>query len=433
MIPKEQKVVLVNAWCDDNKGDGGICEGTLSLLKEKLFEADFSLISMMSGENCYLKSAHRHIIGRFPDLKIVPFPIANLTMKNFVGRYGTGLVWTSQVLESLVKLFIDGFARHPAVGLIRESDLMIYMGGHYLHNRRPYNLFDLLNLYRLLYPAFVAIRRRKPYVLLGQSLGPFTNGLGRFLTKIVLENAQSVYVREERSLKIARELGLKKNNISVAPDLAFALKSCSSERLRHIMEEYNLTEGSFWVVTVRQSPLGPKENSSEITKEFLNEMSVLVRRILMRKYTKRVVLVAHTIGPSGLEDDKIPTRVLASLLKGENISIIEDDLSPEELVGLYGLAEFLIGTRFHSVIFAMVGGTPGIAVSYFGPKSWGIMEKMGLRDFCFNMEKFSANDVLEILHALDIKKMKDDICRKVHDFRLELEDLTNNLSRKMEK
>ena len=41
----QSRIVIVNVWHDDNKGDGGICEGLINLLKQSFPEAKLGIVN----------------------------------------------------------------------------------------------------------------------------------------------------------------------------------------------------------------------------------------------------------------------------------------------------------------------------------------------------------------------------------------------------
>jgi polysaccharide pyruvyl transferase WcaK-like protein len=78
-----------------------------------------------------------------------------------------------------------------------------------------------------------------------------------------------------------------------------------------------------------------------------------------------------------------------------NVSLIDADLTPEELALLYGSASFIIATRFHAVVLALCGGAAAIAIPYFGVKTQGSMRDLGLSDLLLEVRDLT----LETLKA----------------------------------
>jgi colanic acid/amylovoran biosynthesis protein len=149
-------------------------------------------------------------------------------------------------------------------------------------------------------------------------------------------------------------------------------------------------------------------------------MAEAVRGVLREGLAERVALVAHCHGPTPHEDDRVATRALAERLQGLPVRAVEEDLAPRELVALYGRARAVVGTRFHSVIFALAAGTPAFAVSYFGPKAQGIMDMLGMSELCADTAGFRAAQALPRMRGLVEPAHRADVRERVARLRGEL-------------
>ena len=79
----------------------------------------------------------------------------------------------------------------------------------------------------------------------------------------------------------------------------------------------------------------------------------------------------------------------------ERTFLVIDDLSPNQLAELYGAAKLVIATRFHAVVLAITGGTPVIAIPYFGVKTQGSLSDLGLSEYVIEL----ADLTLPVLQA----------------------------------
>lgn len=392
------KIVLVNGWHDDNKGDGGIVEATISLVRQQIPYARFALLSPFPDDDPRYTNAHRHLRARFPDLEICAAAVPGY-------QPGVGLgamLWALPILAWSISCLLMGIRGASRVfRLIGEADLVISKGGHIFYSNRP-GMRGALSLLVHMYPLMIARRFGVPYILLGQSIGPFNDRVGRAIAKGIFNGARSLVLREGISSEVAREIGVDMSKVRVAPDLAFWLRGEMSDRVRQLMEKLKLTVGEFWVVTVRTWPPTEGSDGAGAREAFLHEMARFITGVLEARLSERIVLVAHVIGPIQIEDDRLPTRRLAELIGAQvdRLEVIDEDLTPHELIALYGSAELLVGTRFHSVIFALAGGTPAIAVSYFGPKARGIMRLLGMERFCIDIEHFTAEAATKCISEL---------------------------------
>lgn len=66
--------------------------------------------------------------------------------------------------------------------------------------------------------------------------------------------------------------------------------------------------------------------------------------------------------------------------------------------------DYLIGTRFHSVIFSQISRVPCLAVAYGGNKSQGIMAELDISEFVVDINAVSS----EKLNVLFDELRKDE-------------------------
>ncbi len=400
-------ITIVNAWHDDNKGDGAIIEATLTALKRRWPQAKYQLVSMLQAQHPTFPTAYRHVSRSYPELTILPAFVDKPEDQSNQSKLAAGLMWLLRLPKSLAALALPGMA-DPGIRALLDSSLIVANGGHQFYGKPKPG--DWSRLYRVAYPLWLAQRSGIPYVMFAQSFGPFEDTLGRWVAQSVFANASQIYAREEISAELARSYS---NNVRVVPDAAFALEPQQTPRLQQRMTELGLEPGQFWVVTVRRWYYGSVAERDERTRQFLAEMAQTIQQALSNHLVTKIVLVAHTQGPVANEDDRIPTRELAGLLNDTRVVTVEDDFAPRELAGLYQHAALVLGTRFHSVILALIGGTPAYAISYFGPKSHGIMRMLDMENLCIDMQAFSAKEVLRTITLLDLPDMRQKILGKV--------------------
>lgn len=405
-------VVLGSVWHDDNKGDSAIAEGVLALLGEALPRGRFVIASMLDVRHAGFASAYRHLRRAFPDLRVLPSPVP----KPEPGTRGAGDLARWVARGGLAWLWLRAGVPTALARAVAASDLVVANGGHSLYAQSGPSSW--VRLARILYPYWLARRLRRPYVVFGQSLGPFTDRLSRRWVAGVLRHAERVLVREALSLEVARDLGVPDDRLALVPDPAFALTPCMTPAVRSIQARHGLEAGGYWVITVRQAYA--RAGRAAATAAFLKEMARFVERALADDPERRVAIVAHTLGPVASEDDRSPSRELRAILASDRVPLVEDDLSPRELSALYGGAAWVVGTRFHSVILALVAGAPTLAVSYFGPKTHGIMRSLGLENLCLDLASFDADEAWARIGRQDVAALKVATATAIEGYRVEL-------------
>ena len=114
--------------------------------------------------------------------------------------------------------------------------------------------------------------------------------------------------------------------------------------------------------------------------------------------------MAHTLGPSAHENDSLAIKEVMNQLDKEtfsNVSFIEDyDLNCRDVEKIYSYYDYMIGTRFHSVIFSLNVNVPSIAIAYGGNKGKGIMNVLGNDDFSIDMDKICYDTLVDKFEKL---------------------------------
>lgn len=401
------RVTLVNAWHDDNKGDSAIVLGTLGALRHLLADqARFALVAQSISDINELPHAYRHVRAEFDPLDLAPCLLTPMRYaRTRAGLYLSALIYLCRFASEALLL-----TRQRTFGarLIAESKLVMSKGGHKLHVQKS-NPIHFANLYSHLAPLILARHYDIPFVIWGHSLGPFNTPFSRRFTRSVLKDALCIGVRESLSKEVATQIGLPGEKVKQIPDPAFMITPVFSKRVEQLMEQHALNPNKFLVVTVRQwARIG-----YEKYHDFLDQMASLIKGLSQKGFVQRVAIVVHTLGPIPTENDYFASELLMARLKGLPVCLIYHDLSPNELCALYGQSKLMIGTRLHSVILSMAGGTPACAISYFGPKSHGIMRDMGLQKWVVPIERVEPDVLIEQITSADLDSLRAHINHQV--------------------
>jgi colanic acid/amylovoran biosynthesis protein len=107
------------------------------------------------------------------------------------------------------------------------------------------------------------------------------------------------------------------------------------------------------------------------------------------------------VGPHAHEDDRIALRaVLEETSVAERVRFVDGDYDCRQVKALYQFMDFMVCTRFHSAIFSVAQNVPCVAVSYQGYKAPGIMQEIGLQDYCLSIETVNAESLIEAYEKL---------------------------------
>ena len=95
------------------------------------------------------------------------------------------------------------------------------------------------------------------------------------------------------------------------------------------------------------------------------------------------------------DDDRVVQRRIAGFCRTEPFQV-ETLRDHYELKAMYGELDMLVGTRFHSVIFALTAGVPCIGIAY-EHKTRGIMRELGLERWVIDIEAVTADDLIPLV------------------------------------
>ncbi|MEO0071779.1 MAG: polysaccharide pyruvyl transferase family protein [candidate division WOR-3 bacterium] len=391
-MKKKTKILITNAWSDLNRGDSAILLGMISFLKRHFPLSSINIMSEFDENDPNFASGYQVVTAHYPEVTILPalFPYPS---GNKLSKRVKWLLHLGRALCTLLFPFLSGlfFSKKRALSWqrLKESDLVISKGGHIFHSANP-SLRHLLGILKHFYPLLLGIRLRKKTILYAQSFGPFSGRINRRFAKWFFNSIGGLSAREKISIQILRDLGVKKA-ITLVPDAAFYLSPVVVANLK-VCPLHQMNRGERMVIFT------PRQWKTAGVIECLADVASWINKEL----GYQVVLVAHTIGPTPEEDDRMAVKALYELLpeKSRVKTIDTTDLDTIQVMGLYTDASLLIGTRLHSVIFALLNLVPAIAISYFGPKTRGGMEELGLSDFVVDINKISAQELKQKVRTI---------------------------------
>jgi colanic acid/amylovoran biosynthesis protein len=382
---EEDSILVVNCWDDSNKGDAAITIGVLNTLTRNYVADRLRISSYVCHSNDEeLQEAFRHVRKSHPDTDLVPcyFP----ALSRSIGKVSA----FARACRCAFKLAFPRLMPDTLLdNAVRRARAVVSNGGLYFGFRPVSTVNMLYHLFAFSYPMLLAKRLRVPYVLFGQSFGPFPSRLSKLWMRVLVNLSDGTWCRESLSASTLKSLGADDSRIKVIPDAAFGISAEDNVQLSQIPIA-GLRSEQYIAISLRS--LVPSGFSASTERTYLQAFLELIEWIVSEKELT-VVLVAHTQGPVEDEDDRITTRMVYERLSSHVISNVvccELDLSPQELCTLYGNARLVIATRFHAVVLSLCGGAPVLAIPYFGMKTQGALRDMGLASSVLEVGQIDA-------------------------------------------
>lgn len=286
---------------------------------------------------------------RFPGAEIVGVPRSAARPQNSYTRRlatkralrlvdGRGSDWA---LDTLTKSWRDKFA---------NADLVVVNGEGTLHPQPQAQrwICSIVGLAR---------KFKKPYWIVNCSImcrGDKTE----WIYKTLLDEAQHFSVREPASFREVQAMGVK---VTQAADCAFLTQPAPESEVRAIIEKAGIT-GPFAVMT----------GSASVKKWDIDHQCAIVAALQEEGLQ---VLYTHS--------DRHDVTNFANL--GLNIPVVShEEATYQQLTTIQGLAEIVVGGRFHPSILAALVGTPFIALPSNTHKMMGVMEMLDAQDLLYD-------------------------------------------------
>lgn len=400
----KNKYIILPSNSDLNRGDQALVWETMALSKDSGNVGDYYMLK--SGEESTVQS---EAIGLIPISPILKHPSRKFKSKEN-NEYNTGLLikWGSVafidlifsilLLSKITRSFVAPFLPNKTketLRVISESDSCFVKGGGFIHTSGK--ITDLYMVYFQMFHIMLAQSLGKPVYVMPNSFGPF-KGIGvSSLVRKVLNRCKLVSVRESISMNMLKEIGVEGE---LFPDLGFNLSKNNNSTKDVDNIRYRYPDRKIVGITARPYRFPGSTNPEKKYESYVNNMVLFSTWLFENNFVP--VFVEHTLSETTHESDKSCIKEITSKLKKDEYSLIEnEDFNCRDLKSIYSEFDYVVGTRFHSVIFAMSEGTPSIAITYGGNKGQGIMKDLGLADYAISMSEFNSNEVIEIFNKLN--------------------------------
>jgi len=414
----KKKVIIIPGNTDLNRGDQALVWETIRLV-EDVYGANNVVCKLMTdigGPDYQLQNGQTEKLGyNFIDT-ILKHPGRKSSKKTEDSKAYTGgtlIQWGWQALMDYLKtrLLLSSYSivryvgeccltqsQKKSIEEIKSADAVFVKGGGFIHSYGAKT--DPYFLYFLTYHITLAEAYGKKTIILPNSIGPLKNRIAQRIALKALNHTALLTTRENISNQYLASLNVKSKYY---PDLGFFLNPSERDMSDYLLALGIPVEKKKVVVTLRPYRFLGKSNPQELFQKYINSFVCLVSHLVNKRY--HVTFMAHTLGPSSHEDDRLAIREVVGALSKElrsQISCIEDfDLTCREVEKIYSYYDYMVGTRFHSVIFALNVDVPSIAIAYGGNKGKGIMNVLGNDDYSIDMDRIDESTLISVFDNLE--------------------------------
>ena len=418
-----KKVILIPSNTDLNRGDQALVWESIRIVEDVYGKNNVECIIMgdLDSNDAIMQNRQTEKLGyrmidtllkhpgrRFVKRKKDSESYSKLTML----QWGTQafidycrsflLLSTKSVFQQIGEFFLSN-TQKKTLETIKTADAIFVKGGGFLHSYGV--ITDIYYIYYLTYHIRLAEALGKKVIVLPNSIGPLRNNNARKIVTKCLNKCLMVTVRENMSKNCLDNIGVKSR---LFPDLGFYLAPAERDMTTYLEAHGVPMEKKKVVITLRPYRFQGFKNPIELYNNYIAGVKALVDYLVKNEY--HVTFMAHTLGPSSHENDTLAIKKVMDNLTEElllNVTFIEDfDLNCRDVEKIYSYYDYMIGTRFHSVIFSLNVNVPSIAIAYGGNKGKGIMNVLGNDDFSIDMDKIHKETLVGIFKNLDANREK---------------------------
>lgn len=420
---KVKKYIIIPGCSDLNRGDQALVWETKRLAEDCGYRGDFYLTSeknepVEQSEGKGLKIISpilEHPSRKFKSkdnisyTKVLKIKWGIVAGFDFLGS----LFILNNVTRKIAKLWLSSEKR-TALNIFEESDAIFMKGGGLLQTYGGSS--STYSMYFWVYPLLLAHKMGKPVYIMPNSFGPFEGPFVKKIACVALKKCKVLTSRETLSENMVKEqLGIQIHNY---PDLAFTLPKSNLEKDKVCAKYLLPRDRKLVAMTMRPYRFPGAENPEESYVLFKNEMAKFIDWLYEQGYMP--VLIEHTLAINAHENDVACIKDVTEKVSADKYRLISDKTYDCcDLKCIYSFCDYIVGTRFHSVIFSFGSDVPGIAIAYTGNKSQGIMHDIGLDDYVVQISDVRV-EVLKYKFSLLVANEKQ-VKEKIKKYRNQAE------------
>jgi colanic acid/amylovoran biosynthesis protein len=386
-------LLITNAFSLEQKGDSALLAGTISQLKLAFPSArvQAQISGRTTPDQAYkgvpvMESAI--FLATVPDVS-KPLMLLRMAYVLAVTRLWAVL---ARVTGRSYRLGMNN-ELYRSCQAIFEADVVVAVAGGYLAGAP--GLGETLNMFFIVLAIRLAHILGKPVVHYAQSIGPVSNGLQRWLVKGALKRAQLVITREGVSTDFALGLGLDPARVVQAVDVGFLFEPAPGYRLEEALEDSERLNAKKPLVGITSKEhYGPKEQQA-----YERELAAFADWICGDR-GMQVVFIPQVTSPELGHDDRIINKRLYGLMKHKSDAfLVEKNITNHQTKSVIDQLDYMVGTRFHSVIFALTGYVPAIGLEY-EHKTSGILRDLDMSEWMLPMRGVKAVELERLFDKL---------------------------------
>lgn len=235
-----------------------------------------------------------------------------------------------------------------------------------------------------IYLLLLARYFKKPLVYYSRSFGPFdTRSLSDLIFKKysvdMIKSFDFLSIRDAKSMEIAKQLGV---DYLPSIDTAFLETPCVNLP-REIVDIIGKEKYCIFV----PNSLTWHYKYRSLSQSVVDNIYLCIMNVIQIKYPEYKIILLPQLCDRPLTADYPYFCKLRELCGFDNVFVLEDTFSSDIQQTIIRGSEFVIGARYHSIVFSINNGVNFISLNY-EHKMNGLLEILGLSEYGINIGDF---------------------------------------------
>lgn len=394
------QVHIIHVGNMSNKGTQALLKSDISAIKDiALGDVTFS-VSTTDIEG--VKRLNLSLNAVLPPLVDIPYERADSFARKFgydrnSWRYkafalGSLILMPIQAISSvisaiLVKADLRAFYRAEVLKHVRDCNVVISYSDENFKEMSPFlpsNVYWLFTWWSMLvsrtWEILIAKFLGKPVVMFPNSVGPFRTWIGRFLTRLALNNCVCILVREPVSYLTVKSLGIRSPEI-LTSDTTLLFRSAHNVVFRSPFHPVMGVSAGFYSLSFSEK---------ETYRYIVAHADALDKAV--EKHGFFVVFLPHYVSGFPLDDLETCERIMQEM-KNKNRARIMNVDTADEFKSLLDQMDMVISSKMHPAVLAVSGFVPTLCIAY-DHKQTGFFEGLGMGDCVFPVSDISHEKLL---------------------------------------
>jgi polysaccharide pyruvyl transferase WcaK-like protein len=366
-----RRIVLFGAFGAGNLGNECTLQSLLHHIRQSVPRAEVSCICTGPEET---EAAHKIPASLIKE--VVLSTIENRTLR--------------RLRKIVLGVPVELYRWFKAIARLKGAEMLIMTGTGMLSDFgiSPFGLH-----YEILKWTVAAKLCRCRVIFLSVGVGPLRHPVSRRFVRLALSQAEYRSYRDQFSKHYLESIGFNSEHDEVYPDLVYSFPAAM------LPNKPTTAQRVVGVGLMAYSNKRGVASDDTLYRQYISKLADFVVWLLRKKYTVRLLIGDVVYDEQARHDLK---ALLEERANDYDIGEIVDEpaASVDDVLSQIAATDFVVASRFHNVLLALLLDRPVLALSYH-EKVEALMVEANLGEFCQDIESINVQKMIEQFSLLE--------------------------------